>query len=126
MQATQTNAQDVVQAYIDAFGARDLARCVGIFDEQAVIEYGPASYRGSQMLEQWHQERFTHNMTVVNIKDISCSGDTVTVEGTITSNRLKAWRVGTLSGKAKFLVRDGKIASVSLSLRHDYVLGFFR
>lgn len=111
------NAQDVVQSYIDAFAARDLLRCVDLYDEQATLTAGPARHQGKKELEEWHQARFDADLHVVRIDDIFSDGDSVTVEGVVTSNRLKAWRVGTLSGRAKFQIREGKIASLELGMR---------
>lgn len=111
------NAQDVVQHYIDAFSARNLAGCMDLYDEQATLTAGPAKHRGKKDLEEWHQARFDANMRVMRIDDMYSDGDTVTVEGTVTSDRLKAWRVGKLTGRAKFVIHEGRIASVDLSMR---------
>ncbi len=123
----QDNAiQAVVQDYVDAFSARNLQRCVDLYGEQATLEYGAASYQGKKVLEDWHKERFANDLQIVSINDVTVDGDTVTVEGVITSKRLKAWRIGKLSGRATFLVRDGKIVNVHMSPRTDNILGIFR
>ncbi len=106
------NAQDVVQSYLDAFGAQDLARCVDLFCDDATLFAPPVTYQGKQALEDWHRARFNANARIVRIDDVSAQDDVVTVQGAITSKRLKAWRINTLAGRATFKMRGDKIADV--------------
>lgn len=119
------DAQGVVQSYIDAFTARDLPRCIDLYEHDALLTAGPTSRRGKKELEEWHQARFDANMHIVRIDDMVAEGDTVVVEGVVTSNRLKAWHVGNLSGRATFRVHDGKIAALELGLRASNPLEAF-
>ena len=112
------SAQEVVQSYLDAFTARDLARCLEHFSGDAKVEFVTATYQGKGPLEEWHTARFGANAQVVRIDDIKTDGDIVTINGVVTSKRLKAWRITNLSGKAIFQVRDGKIAGVKFGLRN--------
>lgn len=124
MQAT--DVQDVVRDYLDAFGARDLDRCVAMFGEGAVLHFPPTTYQGQKALEDWHRARFDANLQIVRVDEVSADGDTVTVDGVITSKRLKTWRIGNLSGRATFQIHDGKIADARFSPRTDNLLGIFR
>lgn len=120
------SAQEVVQSYVDAFTTRDLARCLEHFSDDAKLDFVTASYQGKGPLEEWHTARFGANAQVVKIDDITTDGDVVTVNGVVTSKRLKAWRLTNLSGKAVFQVRGGKIVGVKFGLRNYNPLGAFR
>lgn len=109
-------ARDIVTQYIDAFNAQDLQRCVDLYDEQASLEFGPATYQGRKNLESWHRTRFGANLRLVRVDDISDDGDTIVIDAVITSSRLKALRIGTLAGRATFQVRDGKIVDARFGL----------
>ena len=104
------DAEALVQSYLDAFAARDLSRCLGMFDESAVLDFPPGTFKGKQALEEWHQARFAANMQIVSVDKISAAGDTITIEGTITSKRLHAWHINHLAGNVVFQLRDGLIS----------------
>ena len=122
MEAMTISVQDVIQQYIDAFTARDLKRCVEMYDAEGVIRFPPATYRGKKALEDWHKARFAANLQLVRVDDMTVTGDKVTVDGVVTSNRLRAWRIGDLAGSATFEVRDGKIAHVQFGPRDHNLL----
>lgn len=124
MQAT--DVRDVVRDYLDAFGARDLDRCVSLFGENGVLHFPPTTYQGKKALEDWHRARFDANLQIVRVDEVCADGATVTVDGVITSKRLKTWRIGNLSGRATFQIQDGKIVDARFSPRTDNLLGIFR
>lgn len=111
------NAADVVTEYLDAFGARDLERCIAFFGDQAVLEFGPTTYQGHEALEQWHKTRFAADLKVQSVDNVTVDGENVTVEGTITSNRLKIWHLNQLKGRVVAKVRDGKITDLRFKTR---------
>lgn len=112
-----TNARDVVQEYLDAFSARDLSRCVEMYCEDASLFFPPATYEGKEAVKDWHEARFLADARLVRLDNITVSGDTITVQGSITSKKLKVWRITSITGRAIFQVRDGKIANLRFDLK---------
>lgn len=112
----ETDPKDLIQSYLDAFAARDLARCVEFYSDDAKIYFPPATYQGRQSLESWHQGRFDANAQLIRLDGIAVNGDVVTVQGAISSKRLKAWRLGSLSGRAAFKLHDGKIVELRFEM----------
>ncbi|HZS92251.1 MAG TPA: nuclear transport factor 2 family protein [Chloroflexota bacterium] len=111
------DAPAVIRDYMDAFAARDLPRCLEMYEADASIEYGPARYQGAKALEDWHRARFNADLKVVRIDDIEVDDNIVTIAGVVTSKRLKLWRITNLSGRARFHLHEGKIREVSFGLR---------
>lgn len=108
----------VLDQYIDAFRNRDLARCVALYTEDAILEFGGTFCRDSQCLERWHAERFAANLALLRVDSVLIDGDEVIIDGAVGSERLKTWGVIALVGHAKFIIRDGKIAEARFGL-HD-------
>jgi hypothetical protein len=54
---------------------------------------------------------------MVNLKSITVKGDTVVVDGTVSSKRLAAWRIKQLNGRVTMKFVDGKIRNGKLSPR---------
>src|SRR5579864_539388 len=107
----------VLREYMEAFRARNLSGCLGLYSEDAVLEFGGTFCRDRQCLERWHVERFTANMVVTKIDRLGINGDEITVEGAITSDRLQTWGAGDIQGRAKFVIRNGKIAEARFGLQ---------
>lgn len=106
----------IVQSYLDAFSARDLPRCVEFYSDDAKIHFPPTSYQGREPVTSWHKGRFDANAQLARIDNIAADGEVVTVQGAITSKRLKAWRIGQLAGRALFTVRDSKITELRFEM----------
>ncbi len=111
------SAQDVVQTYLDAFNARDLDRCVSLFDENAALEFGPSTFQGAKAINDWHRTRFAADLKVDRVDGIETDGDKVNISGVVSSKRLKTWRIGTLTVKATIQVRDSKIVDMRFNAR---------
>jgi len=107
----------VLEEYLEAFLARELMRCVDLYAEGAVLEFATTQCRNRPELEKWHRERFSANLELVQIEQARVEGAEVILEGVVTSDRLKAWRIGTLPVRAKFAFRGDKIASARFGLR---------
>ena len=113
---TATNVP-LLDAYLEAFRARDLERCIQCYAEGALLEFAGSSCRDRQALENWHRDRFLANVAVLRIDGVAADGAVVTVDGTVTSDRLKTWRISALPARAKFVLRDGKIAEARFGAR---------
>jgi uncharacterized protein (TIGR02246 family) len=122
----EVSVQDVVKEYMAAFEARDLDRCLSFFNDDATLEFVTATYHGKTQLAEWHNTRFSADVKITNLDDIKVDGEVVTINGVITSKRLKAWRINHLSGKAIFRVRNGKISELKFGLRNYNPIEAFR
>jgi len=114
---TPTDLKALTQAYLDAFHARDLERCLEFFTDDAVIDFNKTLYSGRQAITEWHKDRFDADLKLVKLNSITADGNTVVVEGAIASKRLAAWRVKAVSGKVTMRFLDGKIQSGKLAPR---------
>lgn len=109
--------QMVVQAYLEAFEARDLSRCLDFYAEDATINFLSGLYEGQQAIEEWHQDRFTADLRLVQVDEISVQGDTATVDAVATSKRLRIWKIDSLNGRATFRFENGKIKQAKFGLQ---------
>ena len=107
----------VLDEYFEAFHMRDVARCLAAYGENAILEFGGTYCQDKACLERWHQERFASNLSVLRIEHVTIDGATVTVEGVVSSDRLRTWGVQPVAGQAVFIVRDGKIADARFGLQ---------
>ena len=115
--ATQADPKALVQSYLDAAQARDVTGCVGYYAPDAKLTFMSGVFEGAAAIEEWHKERFAANMRFVRIDSIKVKGEVVTVDAVITSDRLKAWKLGSLGGRATFRVSDGRIKETSFGMR---------
>jgi len=113
----EPDLQATVKAYLEAFEARDLPRCLGFYDEEATIFFHTGTYRGKREIEAWHRDRFDADMRMTRIDSISVQGDMVMVEGTAASNRLRAWKIKSINGIMTLLFQKGKIKEAKFSAR---------
>jgi ketosteroid isomerase-like protein len=109
--------QAIIQAYLQAARDRDLAGCVSFYAPDAKLTFMSGVFQGTQAIEEWHKERFAADLQFVRIDAIKAKGDVVTVDAVVTSKRLKAWKIGSLGGRATFRLQDGKIKETSFGLR---------
>jgi hypothetical protein len=108
----------IAQAYLEAFGQRDLERCVGYFADDATIAWIGGVYQGEAAIKQWHGDRFAANLRVVRVDAIQAEDKTVTVDAVVDSDRLKAWRISSLGGRVTLTFgEDGKINRTAFGLR---------
>ncbi len=108
-------AQHLVEAYLDAVKERDLDRCLDFFADDASLSFMTGVFRGKQAIGEWHRERFDAGVELLRINKIAVDGDKVTVEGVVTSRRLRAWKIGKLAGKAVIRLKDGKMQETKFS-----------
>jgi ketosteroid isomerase-like protein len=117
-QAAQTDLKAVTQAYLDAFDAQDLDRCMAFFADDAIVDFQMAKYQGRQAITDWHKDRFAANLKMVRLDSITVKGDTVQVDGVAKSKRLEAWKVKAVTGRITMVYdENGKIKSGKLAAR---------
>lgn len=123
---SQTDLKALAQAYLDAFHARDLERCVSFFADDATIDFVKTMYTGRQAIIDWHKDRFAADLKVVKTNSMTAEGDTVIVEAAVASKRLAAWRVKAVSGRVTMRFEDGKIKSGKVAPRMTNPLNMLR
>ena len=109
--------REVIDSYLRAADELDVAECVRWYAPDAKLTFMSGVFEGTKAIEEWHQERFAAQMRFVKIDSVKQKGDVVTVDAVVTSNRLKAWHLGSLGGRATFRVEDGQIKETSFGLR---------
>ncbi len=115
MEEQRDDLEQKVKSYLEAFDARDLNSCVDHFADDSTLLFQTTTFRGKKQIEQWHKERFHADLRLVRIDEIARRGDTVNVEGVITSKRLRAWLVNELSGAVSLRFESGRIKDVRFS-----------
>ena len=104
--------------YVAAFGARELSRCLEFFADDARLAWQGGIYQGKSQIEEWHKDRFAADLRVIQLEDVRVEGNTVTIDGVVTSNRLKAWRLGSLGGRITVVFHPvGSIQGISFTVR---------
>jgi len=124
--ASQTDLKAVTQAYLEAFDARDLERCLGFFSDDATIDFNKTVYNGLEAVTDWHKDRFAADLRLVRLNNISVNGDTVVVDAVAASKRLAAWKVKSISGRITMRFVDGKIKSGKLAARMSNPINMMR
>ncbi len=110
--AQETTPQAVVESYLQAVKEHNLEGCLEFYAEDADLHYMKGVFHGKEAISGWHQERFDAEFEFVKINKISADGDKVVLDASITTKKLRAWKVPRLSGKATFKLDDGKIKEV--------------
>ena len=124
--ASQADLKALAQAYLEAFDAQDLERCLGFFSDDATIDFNKTDYTGLQAITGWHKDRFAANLKMVRLNSISVNGDTVVVDAVASSKRLAAWKVKSINGRVTMRFVDGKIKSGKLAARMSNPLNMLR
>jgi uncharacterized protein (TIGR02246 family) len=104
-----------VKAYLEAFEARDLARCLDFFIEDATVVFLLSRHQGRPAIEKWHKDRFAADLRVIRICEISIRGDIVVVDAVVTSQKLQAWKMPNARGKIVLTFQGDKIKEARLS-----------
>jgi hypothetical protein len=92
-------------------------RCMEFFTDDSNVDFNMTMYTGRQAITDWHKDRFAADLKMVKKNSVSVDGDTVTIDGAISSKRLSAWRVKALSGRVTIRFENGKIKNGKLSPR---------
>jgi hypothetical protein len=113
----QTDIRATIQSYRQALEARDLARCVAFYTEDATIHFGMGLYQGKEAIEEWHRERFAANLQLVRLREIQIEQDKAILDVLVSSDRLKLWRINTLHAMATILFKGRRIKEVRFAAR---------
>jgi ketosteroid isomerase-like protein len=124
--ASQADLKALAEAYLEAFDAQDLERCVEFFSDDASIDFNMTAYKGRQAIVDWHKDRFAANLKMVRLTKITVNGDTVVVDAVATSKRLIAWKTKSIAGRVTMRFVDGKIKSGKLTARMTNPLNMLR
>lgn len=115
--APETDLKTLAQSYLDAFHAHDMDRCLDFFADDATVDFNKTMYSGKQGITDWHKDRFDADLKMVKMNSITVKDDTVVVDGAVTSKRLAAWRLKSLSGRVTMKFENGKIKYGKLAPR---------
>ncbi|HTT61261.1 MAG TPA: nuclear transport factor 2 family protein [Bryobacteraceae bacterium] len=115
--APQTDLKTLAQAYLDAFHAHDMERCLEFFADDATVDFNKTMYKGKEGITEWHKDRFAADLKMLKMSSMTVDGDTVVVDGAVTSKRLAAWRLKSLSGRVTMKFENGKIKYGKLAPR---------
>src|SRR5471030_866815 len=107
----------VVQEYIEAMRSKDVARCMEYFTDDAVLYFMTGVFRGRKSIEEWHRDRFKANFEILKVDGVRSKADAVTLDASVTSSRLKTWKINSLGGRANFRMENGKIREAKFSPR---------
>lgn len=110
----------VLEDYIAAFEARDLPRCLAFFHEDAHLRFATGHFDGIKAIEQWHKDRFEGGMRLVEMDEMEFKGNTLVVQGVVTSPRLRIIKMKSLRGTGTFVIDQGRFKEFSLQLRKGF------
>jgi len=114
---TPDASRRIVDEYLEAFAARDVARCVALFDTNAVVEFLMSSFTGLDEIAGWHAERFAANLRVLRVERVDVGAQTVQVDVVVGSERLAAWKITSLRARATIGFAAGRIVSLVFAPR---------
>ncbi len=124
--ASEADLKALAQAYLEAFDAQDLERCMTFFSDDASIDFNKTVYNGRQAVTDWHKDRFAANLKLTRLNSITVKGDTVVVDAVASSKRLAAWKLKSISGRVTMRFADGKIISGKLAARMSNPINMMR
>lgn len=113
----EADMRAAVEAYLAAFAAHDVQRCLAFFAEDASLDFQISTFTGKSQIEEWHRDRFAANLRLVKLERITVKRDTVTVDAVGSSDRLAAWNVQALPGRITMRFAGGRIVSCRFAAR---------
>jgi len=113
--ARKPPAQVLVEEYLAALSGRQLEKCMGLFADDATIEFQSGVFKGPKALEEWHRDRFAAEFEVLEVERVTVEGNTVVVEASIASARLRTWKINKLRGEATLSIENGRIKTARLA-----------
>lgn len=105
----QVETRELVDGYLKAFESRDIESCLGFFDSDARVEWMMGTYSGRESIEEWHKDRFAAGLKILKVNGVNVQDSVVTLDVTVTSKRLSAWRMPSLGGRVTVELENGKI-----------------
>ena len=113
----EIDLQAAAEAYLQAFGERDLEKCMGFYSDDATIHFHVGVFQGREAIEEWHRERFDADLRLLSLEKITVEEGAVNIDAVATSTRLRAWKINRLAGKVGLVFEEGKIKEARLSAR---------
>jgi ketosteroid isomerase-like protein len=114
---TIVDLETQARAYLKAFDARDIDRCMTFYDDDASLSFAQSDYKGKSQIEEWHKARFAADLRVLQLENLTVDGNTVVVAAVVTSGRLKAWKLNTVRGTVTTLFKGSKIKDLKFGVR---------
>jgi ketosteroid isomerase-like protein len=115
--------QAAIKDYLGAFEKHDLDRCLGFFADDATVSFMGGVFKGRSAIEEWHKERWSADLKITNVGQVKVKDQTVQLEVTVTSKRLKAFLVNNMGGRAMVRFDQGKIREMKLAPRMANIFG---
>jgi len=115
--ATANDLETQARAYLEAFEARDMARCLSFYADDASLSYVQSVYKGKEQIEEWHKARFAADLRIVRLEKLTVEGNTVILAAVVTSKRLKAWKLDSIRGTVTTLYEGSKIKDLKFGMR---------
>ena len=106
-----------IHAYLDAFARRDLDQCLEFYAESSILNFQSGLYEGKPSIADWHKDRFEVDLRVLTLDRMVVEDDSARVDVTVSSKRLQAWKIGSVSATIALEFQDGKIKAVQFSPR---------
>lgn len=113
----EPDVETKARTYLKAFESRDLTQCMDYFTDTSVVNFVNSVYRGRQEIEEWHKARFAADLRMVRLGKVTIDGSSVVIEGIVTSKRLKAWKINTISGSVTAHFSGDKITEVKFGAK---------
>lgn len=105
----QENTRELIDSYLKAFESQDVESCLAFFDSDAKVEWMMGTYAGKASIEEWHKDRFAAGLKILRVNGVKIQDSLVTIDVTVTSKRLSAWRMPSLGGRVTVELANGKI-----------------
>jgi len=113
---TNANLTERAKAFLECFEKRDLKGCMDFFHQDAVIYFGPGTYRGREAIEEWHKDRFEAGLKLLSLEKVGQEGTTVSASVVAISDKIKAWGLDTLEALVTISFDGLKIKEARFSL----------
>jgi hypothetical protein len=109
--------RSLIDAYLESVRTRDLEGCVRHYTDDATIRFMSGVFHGRDAIAEWHAARFDAEMEIIRVSNMQIRDSTITVDGAVTSKRLRSWKIPSLAGRMTFRIEDDKIKEATLSPR---------
>jgi hypothetical protein len=113
----ETNPQQLMEQYLEAFKARNLEQCMDYFSADSTLEWMMGEYTGKDAIEEWHRDRFAADLKILRVEGFEVNGSSVALDVVVQSKRLAAWRIPTIGGHVTAELQDGKIQHTKFSVK---------
>ena len=114
--ATQEQLEAFVRRYLEAFEARDPARCLEFFADDGAVRFIHRTFRGPGGIESWHRDRFSADLRVLQVDRIAATEKGAEADIVTTSRVLKSWGMPKLGARVKFALDGEKIRELSFQV----------